>query len=416
MVQVITERPARPIPQAESIEGVDDGSDGTDWEPTLPPTAQQDQWKQPVRVATTAPITISTGLNAGDTIDGVTLVAGDRVLVKDQSSAAENGIYLAGATPARSVDMDEDAEVLGAVVYVIAGTVNAGTTWAVDATAPVDIGTDAMPWASAGGGVSFATPAITYGTPAEGTDPTAIRTDATIAKPTEADLDLSDNTTNDASDTQHGFLPKLPDDPALFLDGQGNFNNPAIAPNAAALGFRPYAAPFGVGPSYSGTINAAALTAAGGARYVPVEILAPMYVQSVSVRNTDTGTQRSWNWHLYYQPSAGSATCTRVATGTADETFTPGGAASTRTINASGAPVLIAAGLYYLVIQNRHATNTFGLGHTPAGTLAVNQGRNKAAPTNPMTSSEDLSSGWGAITSCPLAFVYGRVLNEGGAF
>lgn len=112
-----------------------------------------DQWKQPVRVATTGAITIASGLNAGDTIDGVTLVAGDRVLVKDQAAPEENGIWVVDATPFRAPDMDEDDEVLGAIVYVIAGTANAGTLWsATNLTAP-DIGTDAIPWAEIVGGV-----------------------------------------------------------------------------------------------------------------------------------------------------------------------------------------------------------------------------------------------------------------------
>jgi hypothetical protein len=63
-------------------------------------------WKDNVRVATTAEITISTDLNSGDTIDGVTLADGDRVLVKNQTTTpAENGIYVVGATPVRSDDM-----------------------------------------------------------------------------------------------------------------------------------------------------------------------------------------------------------------------------------------------------------------------------------------------------------------------
>ena len=85
--------------------------------------------KEAVRVATTAPITIATDLNAGDVIDGITLVAGDRVLVKDQASAAQNGIYIAGASPARSSDFDSLSpidEINKAYVAVQQGTVNAG--------------------------------------------------------------------------------------------------------------------------------------------------------------------------------------------------------------------------------------------------------------------------------------------------
>lgn len=69
--------------------------------------------KDSVRVATTANITISSDLNVGDTIDGVTLADGDRVLVKDQTDASQNGIYVAGSSPARASDADSAAELTG---------------------------------------------------------------------------------------------------------------------------------------------------------------------------------------------------------------------------------------------------------------------------------------------------------------
>ena len=81
--------------------------------------------KESVRVATTAAITISTALNVGDTIDGVTLADGDRVLVKDQSDASENGIYIAGSSPVRSADANTSAEVTsGMFCFVEEGTTN----------------------------------------------------------------------------------------------------------------------------------------------------------------------------------------------------------------------------------------------------------------------------------------------------
>ena len=85
--------------------------------------------KEAVRAATTGPITIATALNSGDSIDGVTLADGDRVLVKDQASASENGIYIVGASPARSSDFDSLTpidEINGAYVAVQEGSVNQG--------------------------------------------------------------------------------------------------------------------------------------------------------------------------------------------------------------------------------------------------------------------------------------------------
>lgn len=127
-------------------------------------------WKQPVRCATTAPITISTGLNAGDVIDGVTLAAGDRVLVKDQSTASQNGIYVAGATPARAFDMDQDLttavpaeEVMGAFVYVVDGTANAGTLWINTNTSAPTLGTTSLTFEAFSSGGSGGSPNLDGG-------------------------------------------------------------------------------------------------------------------------------------------------------------------------------------------------------------------------------------------------------------
>ena len=76
--------------------------------------------------ATTANVNLTNGLEAGDTIDGVTLVAGDRVLVKDQSTATENGLYLAVSSGAASRDPEHDtiAELSGGMVVVNQGSTN----------------------------------------------------------------------------------------------------------------------------------------------------------------------------------------------------------------------------------------------------------------------------------------------------
>lgn len=82
------------------------------------------KWHESCRCATTATITISTALNAGDNIDGVTLVDGDRVLVKDQSDQTQNGIYTVAASPARSTAEDTGAELASTAYLVREGTVN----------------------------------------------------------------------------------------------------------------------------------------------------------------------------------------------------------------------------------------------------------------------------------------------------
>ncbi len=76
--------------------------------------------------ATTANISLTTDLENGDTLDGVTLVTGDRVLVKDQTDATENGLYLVVASGAASRDPEHDtiAELSGQMIVVNQGTVN----------------------------------------------------------------------------------------------------------------------------------------------------------------------------------------------------------------------------------------------------------------------------------------------------
>ena len=96
------------------------------------------------RVATTASITLS----GTQTIDDVAVVAGNRVLVKNQSSSQNNGIYIANtSTWTRATDMDTWAEVIKAYVLITAGTANMATGWTTPVAAGGTIGVTAMPWA-----------------------------------------------------------------------------------------------------------------------------------------------------------------------------------------------------------------------------------------------------------------------------
>jgi hypothetical protein len=77
-------------------------------------------------VATTANVDLTADLQNGDTIDGVTLVTGDRVLVKDQSTGSQNGLYtvVASGTASRDTEYDTIAELSGQMVVVNQGTAN----------------------------------------------------------------------------------------------------------------------------------------------------------------------------------------------------------------------------------------------------------------------------------------------------
>ena len=78
--------------------------------------------------ASTGNVNISNALEAGDAIDGVTLVAGDRVLLKNQSTASQNGLYLAVANGAGAASRDPEhdtiAELSGGMIVVNQGSVN----------------------------------------------------------------------------------------------------------------------------------------------------------------------------------------------------------------------------------------------------------------------------------------------------
>lgn len=106
-------------------------------------TANND-WKNSVRAATTANITISTALNPTDVLDGVTLAENDRVLVKNQTTKSENGIWIVKAVPVRAEDADAVAELSGgSTIYVEEGTRNKRRTFQIVTPGNVTPGTTA---------------------------------------------------------------------------------------------------------------------------------------------------------------------------------------------------------------------------------------------------------------------------------
>lgn len=111
-------------------------------------------WKAPVKVATTANGTLASDFENGDTIDGVALVTGDRILLKNQSSQSENGIYIVAASgaPSRSSDANVASELEGAAVTVQQGTSNANTTW-IQTTDGVTLGSSNIVFAQLGASV-----------------------------------------------------------------------------------------------------------------------------------------------------------------------------------------------------------------------------------------------------------------------
>jgi hypothetical protein len=100
-------------------------------------------WKQPVLAATTGNITLS----GAQTVDGVPVVAGDRVLVKDQGTASQNGIYIVGTPWTRSDDANTWDELVSALVFVESGGL-AGSAWYCYIQPGGTLGVTAVNWSN----------------------------------------------------------------------------------------------------------------------------------------------------------------------------------------------------------------------------------------------------------------------------
>jgi hypothetical protein len=100
--------------------------------------------KQSVRAASTANFNLAGGTTP---IDGVTVVTGNRVLLKNQTAPAENGIYVVGpGNWQRATDQDTWAEVPSSYVWVEEGSTQADTGWVCTADQGGTLGTTAIPW------------------------------------------------------------------------------------------------------------------------------------------------------------------------------------------------------------------------------------------------------------------------------
>ena len=97
--------------------------------------------RKPVRVATTTNVILASGFENGDTIDGIVLVTGDRILIKDQTIESTNGIYdvqISGA-PIRSEDYDGGLKVSGTMVSCLEGSTNGGSAFICNNTGDSDV-------------------------------------------------------------------------------------------------------------------------------------------------------------------------------------------------------------------------------------------------------------------------------------
>jgi hypothetical protein len=109
--------------------------------------------KDSVRIATTAAGTLASSFENGDTIDGVALVTGNRILIKDQADAKENGIYVvqASGAPARAADAGQGELTGGLFVFVEEGTVNSDAGFVCTTNGTPTLGSDNIVFAQFSG-------------------------------------------------------------------------------------------------------------------------------------------------------------------------------------------------------------------------------------------------------------------------
>jgi hypothetical protein len=141
-----------------------------------------------VQAATTANITLASALENGDTLDGVTLATGNRVLVKNQTDKTENGVYVVAASgaPSRADDYNAAGEVdAGDFIFVEAGTANGKTGW-VQTNVITTIGSDNIEFTQFSGA----------GTYSAGTGLTLTGTTFSINTATTVDLNTAQTLTN----------------------------------------------------------------------------------------------------------------------------------------------------------------------------------------------------------------------------
>lgn len=115
-------------------------------------------WREKVRVVADADVAISLDLESGDTIDGVTLATGDRVLLIAQSTSSQNGIYVVVASGAasRSADLATGSSAADAAVFVSEGTSYLNTQWRCTADIGSDVvGTDPLAFTQFGAGTNY---------------------------------------------------------------------------------------------------------------------------------------------------------------------------------------------------------------------------------------------------------------------
>ena len=233
------------------------------------------------RVATTANVDLSTALEAGDTVDGVTLIAGDRVLVRAQSTTSQNGIYVVQASGAavRATDFDTPTEIVpGDFTFVTSGTSYSNTGW-VQTAVVTTVGTSPIVFEQFSGagtylagngltltGNSFSiNTSITADLNSGQTFTNKTLTSPVITNPNVSGLYLSDNNiviegTDDTHETTLTFTDPTQDNTITFKNATGTVAFTADIDSAVDGFGNAVTGGTGISASYAATSNILTIT------------------------------------------------------------------------------------------------------------------------------------------------------------
>lgn len=185
------------------------------------------------------------------------------------------------------------------------------------------------------------------------------------------------------------------------------------------VGWSPFAFPISYNPS-AAFADGLSVAAVSGVLAVPMLVPSHMLLEAVSVTNLNTALARSWTWGLYKQylnnGNSGENTLTQVAVANGSDAFTAT-AVSIRTITATSAPIYLAPGVYWLVIQNNHASNVFSVGSTAvAARAAFNTGQTKTLGAGIGSTLDFVASTWVKTSDVVAVVCKGRVFGQTTSF
>ena len=315
--------------------------------------------KKSVRVATTGNGTLSSAYANGQTVDGVSLSTGDRILIKDQSTGSENGIYTVNSSgaPTRATDFDANSEVTGgAFTFVEEGTANANLGFVLTNTGSITLGSTSLTFSqfSGAGQITAGTGLTKSGNTINATDATTsakgiasfASSDFTVSSGAVSIKTLNQSTTGNAATAT--ALETARNIGGVSFDGTGNINLPGVntAGNQNTSGNAATATALAnartiAGVSFDGTGNIA----------IPIENLS-----NVSSTSPSTNQILKWSGSEWAPAADGGGTVTEafktiavsgqdnvVADGATDTLTFAAGSNMTITTNASGDTITFAA-------------------------------------------------------------------------